>query len=121
MHYAVSQTIRVRWLSLLVTGHCRKAAWRSFTRSSARSLFATLEQPRRFHPIRPGRESRRRTAPAQRLDTLEEWRIGAQRREFLEEQRELALFTENVLREVFDRTVAVQKLGGGPGADPRDA
>ena len=36
--------------------------------SSARSLFATLEQPRRFHPIRPGRECRRRTAPAQRLD-----------------------------------------------------
>ena len=39
---------------------------------------ATLEQPRRFHPIRPGRESRRRTAPAQRLDLLEERRIGAQ-------------------------------------------
>ena len=64
--------------------------------SSARSLFATLEQPRRFHPIRPGRECRRRTAPAQRLDLLEERRIGAQRREILEEQRELALFAENV-------------------------
>ena len=42
---------------------------------------ATLEQPRRFHPIRPGRECRRRTAPAQRLDLLKERRIGAQRRE----------------------------------------
>ena len=31
---------------------------------SARSLFAPLEHPRRFHPIRPGRECRRRTAPA---------------------------------------------------------
>jgi len=31
--------------------------------SSARSLFATLEQARRFHSIRPGRECRRRTAP----------------------------------------------------------
>ena len=57
---------------------------------------ATLEQPRRFHPIRPGRECRRRTAPAQRLDLLEERRIGAQGREFLEEQREIALFAENV-------------------------
>jgi hypothetical protein len=64
--------------------------------SSARSLFATLEQPRRFHPIRPGRESRRRTAPAQRLDLLKERRIGTQRREILEEQREIAPFAENV-------------------------
>jgi hypothetical protein len=39
---------------------------------------ATLKQPRRFHPIRPGRECRRRAAPAQRLDLLEERRIGAQ-------------------------------------------
>src|SRR5206468_3038760 len=89
--------------------------------SSARSFFTTLEQPRRFHPLRPGRECRRRTAPAQRLDLLKERRISAQRREFFEEQRELALFAENVRREVFDLTVAVQKLGGGPGADPRDA
>ena len=57
---------------------------------------ATLQQARRFHPIRPGRECRRRTAPAQRLDFLEERRIGAQGREFLEEQREIALFAENV-------------------------
>ena len=64
--------------------------------SSARSLFATLEQPRRFHPIRPGRECRRRTAPAQRLGIVEERRIGAQSREILEEQREIALFAENV-------------------------
>jgi hypothetical protein len=41
---------------------------------------ATLEQARRFHPIRPRRECRRRTAPAQRLDLLEERRIGAQGR-----------------------------------------
>src|SRR5882724_11523515 len=65
-------------------------------RSSARSLFATLEQPRRFHSIGPGRESRRGTAPAQRLDLLEERRIGAQGREILEEQCEIALFAENV-------------------------
>jgi hypothetical protein len=64
--------------------------------SSACSLFATLEQPRRFHPIRPGRESRRRTAPAQRLDLLKERRIGAKGREFLEKEREIALFAENV-------------------------
>ena len=75
------------------------------TSSSARSLacrvaqlyaVATLEQPRRFHPIRPGRECRRRTAPAQRLDLLKERRIGMQGREVLEEQREIALFAENV-------------------------
>src|ERR687892_1633224 len=89
--------------------------------SSPRSLFATLEQPRRFHPIHPGRECRCRTAPAQRLGSIKEWRIGAQRREILEEQREIALFAENVRRKAFDRTVAVQKPGGGPGADARDA
>ena len=65
-------------------------------RSSARSLFATLEQPRRFHPIRPVRERRRGTAPAQRLGIFEERRIGAQGREFLEEQCEIAPFAENV-------------------------
>jgi len=64
--------------------------------SSARSLFATLQQSQRFHPIRPGRECRRRTAPAQRLDLLEERRIGAQSREILEEQCEIALFAEKV-------------------------
>ncbi len=37
-----------------------------------------------------------RTAPPQRLDLLEERRIGAQGREILEEQREIALFAENV-------------------------
>src|SRR5947207_1891287 len=98
--------------------------------SSARSLacrvaqlyaVATLEQPRRFHPIRPGRECRRRTAPAQRLDLLKERRIGMQGREVLEEQCEIALFVQNVWRELLDRTVAIQKLGSGPGADSRDA
>src|SRR5438105_4160978 len=64
--------------------------------SSARSLFAPLEQPRRFHPIRPGRECRRRTAPAERLGIFEEQRIGAQGRELLEKQCKIALFTENV-------------------------
>src|SRR5436853_7002920 len=73
--------------------------------SSARSLacrvaqlyaVATLEQPRRCHPIRPGRECRRRTAPAHRLHLLKERRIGMQGREVLEEQREIALFAENV-------------------------
>src|ERR1700686_2363985 len=41
------------------------------TPSPAGSLFAPLEQPRRLHPLRPLRERRRRTAPAQRLDFLE--------------------------------------------------
>ena len=81
--------------------------------SSARGLFATLEQPRRFHPIRPCREGRRRTAPAQRIGIVEERRIGAQGREILEEQSKLALFTENVRREIFNPTVAVQKLDRG--------
>jgi hypothetical protein len=40
--------------------------WTSNAPSSARSLFATLEQSRRFHSLRPLRECRRRTAPAPR-------------------------------------------------------
>jgi hypothetical protein len=76
--------------------------------SSSDSLFATLEQARRFHSVCPAREGRRRFAPAQRLDLLKEWRIGAQGREILEEQREIALFAENFPRKFFDLTVAVQ-------------
>ena len=76
----------------LVTSHVLLVTFSS----SSRSLFATLEQPRCFHPISPSRECRRRTAPAQSLDLLEERRMDAQGREFLEEQREIALFAENV-------------------------
>src|ERR1051325_4525392 len=82
---------------------------------------ATLEQPRRFHPFRPGRQRLRRTAPAQRLDLLKERRIGAQRREILEEQREIALFTENFPRKVFDPPVTIQKLRGCSRTDARYA
>jgi len=42
---------------------------------------AALHQLRRFHFFGPGCECRRRAAPSQRLDLLEEWRIGAQGRE----------------------------------------
>src|SRR5262245_26953159 len=66
------------------------------TSSSARSFFASLEQPRRCHLLRPGCECRRRAAPVQRLDLFEKRCIGAQGREFLEQQCELALFGENV-------------------------
>ena len=66
------------------------AAWRSFTRSQRSSSRGA------FICSGPGCERRRRTAPAQRLDLLKEWRIGAQGREILEEQREIALFAENV-------------------------
>jgi hypothetical protein len=45
--------------------------------------FAPLEQPRRLHPLRPRRERWCRTAPAQR-------------REILEEEREIAPFAENM-------------------------
>src|SRR5205085_8762213 len=57
---------------------------------------APFEQPRRFHPLCPGCECRRRTAPAQPLYIFEKWRVGAQGCEILEEQREIALFAENV-------------------------
>jgi len=82
---------------------------------------ATLERPRRFHPIRPGREGRCRAAPARRLDFLKERRIGAQGREFLEEQREIALFPKNFPRKVLNLTVPVQELSCGLCADARNA
>jgi hypothetical protein len=37
---------------------------------------ATLQQPRRFHPIRPDRERRRCTAPAQHIDVCLEVRLA---------------------------------------------
>ena len=64
--------------------------------SEEAALLASLEQTRRFHPLCPGREFRRRTAPAQRLGIFEERRISAQRCEILEEQCEITLFAENV-------------------------
>ena len=77
----------------LVTSHVSLVTFSSSRPQPFRNAF---EQPRCFHPISPSRECRRRTAPAQRLDLLEERRIDAQGREFLEEQREIALFGENV-------------------------
>src|SRR5438132_14436705 len=50
----------------------------SRARLQARSLFATLEQPRRVHPLRPLREWRRRLPPAQRPDLSKGRRVGAQ-------------------------------------------
>src|SRR2546423_11078034 len=89
--------------------------------SMIRSFFAALEQPRRLHLLRPRRECRSRTAPSQHLDTLEKWRISPERREFLEEQGEIALLSENVRRELFDPAEAVQKPGRGLGADSGNA
>jgi hypothetical protein len=64
-------------------------------------------KPRRFHALRPRRERGCRTAPAQR-------------REILEEEREIVLCAENVRREAFDLAGEVQKLSGGLGL-PRPA
>ena len=57
---------------------------------------ATLHQPRRFHfSVQAANAG---VAPRQRSVStfLKERRIGAQGREILEEQREIALFAENV-------------------------
>jgi len=89
--------------------------------SIIRSFFGPLEQTRRVHLLGPRGERKGRAAPAQGFDVLEEGRIGAQGREILEEQRELALFAENVGREIFDLTVTIQKPGSGLRADPRNA
>ena len=65
------------------------AAWRSFTRShrsSSRGAF-----------IRSAQAANADVGPRQRSVLIfEERRIGAQGREILEEQREIALFAENV-------------------------
>jgi len=48
----------------------------------------------------------RRSAPAQRLDVSKERRVGTQRRQFLEEQREFQAIAEDVRGKLIDRTVA---------------
>jgi hypothetical protein len=45
----------------------------------SRSLFCLLEQPWRVYLFRPGGEGRRVPAPRERLDILEEARVGPQR------------------------------------------
>src|SRR3954462_9698173 len=89
--------------------------------SMIRSFFGALEQTRCIHLLGPRSERGGRAAPAQRLDLFEERCISAQRCEILEEQCELALFTENVRREIFYRTVRIQKLGSRLRANPRNA
>src|SRR5437868_8734460 len=81
------------------------------TLSTLRSFFGALEKSRRFHFLRPCSEGRCRTVPAQRFDVLEERRIGAQRRELLEEKRELPLFAKDVRRKISNRAVSIQKPG----------
>src|SRR5947209_17270722 len=89
--------------------------------SMLRSFFGAFEKSRRLHLFRPRRERRRRPAPAQRLNVREERRVAAQRRELLEEQRELALFAQNFRRKIFDGTVQVQQLRGSPGPNSWNA
>jgi hypothetical protein len=86
----------------------------TFFSFSAHRLFTTLQQPRRFHPIRPG--------PRQRIVSTF-LKSGAS-------VRSVAKFLKSSARSrcsprtfdgLFDRTVAIQELGSGRGADPRDA
>ena len=71
-------------------------------------LEAPLEQARRVHALRPGGERVGRAAPAQLVHVAEQRRVGPQRREMLEQQRELAALAEHRRRKLFDRAVPVQ-------------
>src|ERR1043166_53197 len=71
--------------------------------SITRRFFRALEESRRVHFLGPSSERRRRTAPTERLDIFEKRRVGAQGRQFLEQQGELALLAENVRRKFLNR------------------
>src|SRR5262249_13545347 len=77
----------------------------------------SLEESRRFHPLRPALECRRRAAPTQLVPVAKERRVGAQRGELLEQQRKIAPISKQVRGEFFDRAVLVEELRCGDGAD----
>src|SRR5213596_1116431 len=65
---------------------------------------------------------RRRRFPAQLIDILEERRVGAQRREFLEEQGALTiLLLKNLKRKLFDVAMLIDEFRGGLCAQARDS
>ena len=70
----------------------------------------------------PGGEVGRWSAPVKCLDILEERRVRTQRRELLEEQRQLTLLVaQNVGGKGLDRAVFVDQLRGRCRPDPRQA
>src|SRR5688572_11535828 len=63
----------------------------------------------------------RRPSPPQLLDVLEERRVGSQRRQRLEQKRELVPSAENGGRELLDGAVPVEQLRRGRRSDAWDA
>ena len=91
------------------------------TRASIRRppLRTRASEPRRVHPLCPLANAG--VGPRQRsvVDIVEERRVGAQRREVLEEQREVALSPRTCRREVFDRAVTFSSRAASSRRCPR--
>src|SRR5439155_12787450 len=89
------------------------------TRSGLNDSPAALHETIGPHPSGPRGQLGRRATPAQCVHILEQRRVGPERREILEQQREPPLLAENLGREVFDRAVSIQQPCGRRGADSR--
>jgi hypothetical protein len=84
------------------------------------AAFATLEQPRRFHPLH-AQAAKASVGPRQRsVSTF--LKSGASVRRVVRFLKSSARSRRcrAVCREIFYRTMLVQELGGTPGVDPRD-
>src|SRR5207248_10770348 len=66
-------------------------------------------------------ERSRRSAPLQFVDIVEERRVVAERRQSLEEKRELAISAEAFVGKLFDRAVAIDETRRRLCAAARDA
>src|SRR5690242_4876114 len=87
-------------------------------------LAAALGEPGRAHALGHRGELRKRSAPPELLHLLEERRVGAKRREPLEEERQRAAVAQHVVREALDRAVTIQQSRGAgrtDAGDPREA
>src|SRR5262245_6141698 len=83
-------------------------------------LQGPLEQPGLSHPLGERGELRPRSVPAQLLHVHEERRVRSQRREPLEEERQLVPLFEHGRRKRLDASVLLEESRCTNRADPRD-
>src|SRR6478735_11183928 len=100
-------------------------AWSPARTSSASASLRGRERAFEEAPVaetlRARRERRLRSAPAQLVDVADDLGRGPQRREILEQQRELALVPEHLGRELLQRPVLVDEPRRRDLADAGDA
>src|SRR5207247_644018 len=95
--------------------------WANSTPLRDRCLAAALQQASVSQALRPPGECVGGAAPLELGRVAEQRRVGPERRQVFEEQRQVSLVPEHARREVFDDPVLVQEPGRRSRTDPRNA